>query len=141
MTQPDKAPNVSDEQLQALLRGSTFREAGLFDVWARKELATELLALREQTAWSRYVLDIFQRAEAERTKAQRKFPQPNYVLLKVAEEAGEVVKAAVHYAEGRGKWGDVEAEAVQSIAMTMRLLIEGDEINSVRPPAPPQEGE
>ena len=38
------------------------------------------------------------------TEAQRamvKFPQPNYVISKFAEESGEVVKAAIHCAEGR----------------------------------------
>lgn len=37
----------------------------------------------------------------EAHKAMRRWPQPNYVLTKFAEEAGEVVKAAIHYAEGR----------------------------------------
>lgn len=32
----------------------------------------------------------------EAMKAMDKFPQPNYVLLKIAEEAGEVVKEGVH---------------------------------------------
>jgi hypothetical protein len=37
-------------------------------------------------------------------KAMRKFPQPNYVLNKVAEESGEVIKAVIHYTEA-GKSG------------------------------------
>ncbi|MES2845625.1 MAG: hypothetical protein V4747_11400 [Pseudomonadota bacterium] len=82
-----------------------------------------------------YIQSIFARAEAAREKAQRKFPQPNYVALKVAEEAGEVVRAAVHFAEGRLPWEDLEAEAVQTIAMIMRLLVEGDEVNGIIPPA------
>jgi hypothetical protein len=84
--------------------------------------------------WAYYTLSIFRRAEAARVKAQAKFPQPNYTALKVAEEAGELVKAAVHYAEDRETWQNVEAEAVQTIAMILRLLIEGDGINGVKPP-------
>lgn len=67
-------------------------------------------------------------------KAMRKFPQPNYVLLKVAEEAGEVVQAGVHYAERRMSWEQVEGEIVQLLAMLIRLVTEGDQINGVTPP-------
>lgn len=67
-------------------------------------------------------------------KAMRKYPQPNYVLLKVAEEAGEVVRAGVHYAENRMTWDEVEGEIVQLLAMLIRLVTEGDQINGVTPP-------
>lgn len=67
-------------------------------------------------------------------KAMRKFPQPNYVLLKVAEEAGEVVQAGVHYAENRMTWDEVEGEIVQLLSMLIRLVTEGDQINGVTPP-------
>lgn len=63
-----------------------------------------------------------------------RFPQPNYVLLKVAEEAGEVIQAAVHYAEDRETWQQVELEVTQLIAMLIRLIEEGDQINGVIPP-------
>lgn len=79
---------------------------------------------------------ILGRATRAMTLAQLKFPAPNYTALKVAEEAGEVVKAAVHYAERRGEWSDVEDEAVQAIAMILRLLVEGDAVNGIRPPGP-----
>ena len=49
-------------------------------------------------------------------------------------EAGEVVRAGVHYAEGRYEWEELEGEVVQTIAMLFRLLTEGDEINGVIPP-------
>lgn len=58
--------------------------------------------------------------------ASVKFPQPNKVLLKVAEEAGEVVKAGVHISEGRGQDEDLENEIIQTIAMLIRLMVEGD---------------
>lgn len=67
-------------------------------------------------------------------KAMKKFPQPNYVLLKVAEEAGEVVQAGVHYAEKRMPWENVEKETIQLLAMLIRLVKEGDLVNGVIPP-------
>lgn len=98
--------------------------------------ALEAAVLAERDAQPRtYSEMIFDRAEAARIKAQTKFPQPNYVALKVAEEAGEVVRAAVHYAEGRLSWDELEGEVVQTIAMCLRLLIEGDQVNGVTPPA------
>ena len=74
-------------------------------------------------------------ARVSADKAIRKFPQPNYVLLKVAEEAGEVVQAGVHYAENRMEWGKVEGEIVQLLAMLIRLVTEGDQVNGITPPA------
>lgn len=78
---------------------------------------------------------ILQRSVSEMMKSIEKFPQPNYVSLKVSEEAGELIQAAVHYAEGRETWENVENEAVQMIAMGLRLLVEGDQVNGIIPPA------
>ena len=83
-----------------------------------------------QNYWYQVMLAAQQAADS----AKGKFPQPNYVALKVAEEAGEVVRAAVHYAEGRLGWDDVEAESIQAIAMILRLLDEGDQVNGIIPP-------
>lgn len=82
-----------------------------------------------------YVYDVFVKALAEAYKAMGKFPQPNYVISKVAEEAGEVVKAAIHAAEGREDLKEVEKESIQAMAMIIRLLIEGDQVHGL----PPQE--
>lgn len=82
-----------------------------------------------------YFKSLVQRALWEAAKASSKFPQPNYVLLKVAEEAGEVVKAGVHYIEGREPWTEVEGEMVQLLAMMIRLVSEGDQVNGLQPPA------
>lgn len=79
------------------------------------------------------------RARDAAAKASTKFPQPNYVTLKIAEEAGEVVRGAVHYAEGRMEWSEVEGEIVQLIAMLIRFVTEGDQINGVNPPPQPDE--
>lgn len=81
-----------------------------------------------------YGRDLMYRAMIKAEKAMGKFPQPNYVLTKVAEEAGEVVKAGVHLAEGRDFTpDDLEAECIDTIAMCFRLLIEGDQTIGVPP--------
>lgn len=82
-----------------------------------------------------YFASLVALARVSADKAMKKFPQPNYVLLKVAEEAGEVVQAGVHYAENRMEWKQVEGEIVQLLAMLIRLVTEGDQINGVTPPA------
>lgn len=71
------------------------------------------------------------RAEAERAMA--KFPQPNYVISKFAEEAGEVVKAAIHCAENRETAENVRGEMKQAIAMLYRLWVEGDDVHGLKP--------
>jgi len=68
---------------------------------------------------------------AEADRAMRKFPQPNYVISKVAEEAGEVVKAAIHCAEGRETAANVQGEMKQLIAMLYRLWVEGDQVHGL----------
>jgi hypothetical protein len=67
-------------------------------------------------------------------KASAKYPQPNYITLKIAEEAGEVVRGAVHFAEGRMEWSEVEGEIVQLLAMLIRFVSEGDQVNGIIPP-------
>lgn len=69
----------------------------------------------------------------EACTAAQAYPQPNYLISKVAEETGEVVKAAIHCAEGRGSPESVRGEIVQAIAMLIRLYIEGDEIHGLQP--------
>lgn len=68
---------------------------------------------------------------AEADRAMRKFPQPNYVISKVAEEAGEVVKAAIHCAESRETAENVRGEMRQLIAMLYRLWVEGDQVHGL----------
>lgn len=89
----------------------------------------------ELEAQNDYFASLVAMARVSADKAMRKFPQPNYVLLKVAEEAGEVVQAGVHYAENRMEWGQVEGEVVQLLAMLIRLVTEGDQVNGITPPA------
>lgn len=79
------------------------------------------------------VIKLLSEACAEADKAMRKFPQPNYVISKVAEEAGEVVKAAIHCAEGREQPESVVAEIKQAMAMLIRLYVEGDQVHGLAP--------
>lgn len=80
--------------------------------------------------------DLIADARLEAAKAMQKFPQPNYVISKVAEEAGEVVKAAIHCAEGRETAESVRGEIKQVIAMLYRLWVEGDQVHGLAPLAP-----
>ena len=72
-------------------------------------------------------------ATIEAERAMRKFPQPNYVISKFAEESGEVVKAAIHCAEGRETAENVRGEMKQAIAMLYRLWVEGDQVHGLSP--------
>lgn len=83
---------------------------------------------------TRLFVDLLGRAKERAEKACDKFPQPNYVLNKFSEESGEVVKEVIHYTEGRGQWSRVEDEIVDTLAMIMRLLKEGDGIIKFVPP-------
>lgn len=69
---------------------------------------------------------IFDRAKVSAVKAIDRFPQPNYVIGKIGEEAGEVIGAYIHMAENRGSREHLEAEAVQLIGLVIRLLHDGD---------------
>lgn len=102
---------------------------------ARAALAAARPHILEEAARPDYFGELVLKARVAAEKASLKFPQPNYVTLKIAEEAGEVVRGAVHYAEGRLEWEEVEGEIVQLLAMLIRFVTEGDQINGVIPPA------
>lgn len=91
---------------------------------ARTEASAEAFA---SAAVSKLLAD----ACAEADRAMRKFPQPNYVISKVAEEAGEVVRAAIHCAEGRETPENVVSEIRQVMAMLIRLYVEGDQVHGL----------
>lgn len=81
-----------------------------------------------------YFSSLVSAARLRADKAMRKFPQPNYVLNKVAEESGEVIKEVIHYTEGRGDWNKVEYELIDNLAMLIRLVTEGDQVIGFTPP-------
>lgn len=113
-----------------------------FEFYFKKYIqATGKTVLEAEEEWLKrndspqdYFKSLTIKAEREAQKAIIKFPQPNYVSLKIAEEAGEVVRGCVHYAEGRLPWHEVEREVVQLMAMLYRLVNEGDQVNGVIPP-------
>ena len=63
----------------------------------------------------------------ELRNAEKKFPgwpsDPVHGAAIVAEESGELIKAAIDWYYGRGKARDVKAEAIQTAAMAVRFLI------------------
>lgn len=77
--------------------------------------------------------DLVKAAIKEAEKAIKKYPQPNYIISKIAEESGEVVKAAIHCAEGRDTKEHVREEMIQAIAMLYRLWVEGDQVHGLGP--------
>lgn len=79
------------------------------------------------------LMDLLCEAHARCAAACKDYPQPNYVISKVAEEAGEVVKAAIHCAEGRESYSALRAEIIDAMAMLMRLYVEGDEVHGLLP--------
>ncbi len=81
-----------------------------------------------------YFTSLVAAARIRADKAMTKFPQPNYVLNKVAEESGEVIKAVIHYMEGREQWSSVEGELIDNLAMLIRLVKEGDQVIGFTPP-------
>jgi CTP-dependent riboflavin kinase len=76
---------------------------------------------------------LIQEAKEEAQRAMTKFPQPNYTITKFAEESGEVVKAAVHCAEGRETPEALYGEMRQAMAMMFRIFIEGDQVHGLLP--------
>ena len=108
------------------------------DMDVAREAIEEITRLRAALATARRegmegFDDLVAAACAEAIKAMRKFPQPNYVISKIAEEAGEVVKAAIHCAEKRETAENVAAEMKQLIAMLIRLWVEGDQVHGLPP--------
>lgn len=81
-----------------------------------------------------YFGELVKKARSAADKAMCKHPQPNYVLNKVAEESGEVIKAVIHYTEGREEWANVEGEIIDNLAMLIRLVVEGDQVIGFTPP-------
>ncbi|WP_447314958.1 hypothetical protein [Klebsiella michiganensis] len=112
-----------------------YADAAEMEIAALRQRIAELESRTVTAPQNDYFSSLVALARVSADKAMKKFPQPNYVLLKVAEEAGEVVQAGVHYAENRMEWKQVEGEIVQLLAMLIRLVTEGDQINGVTPPA------
>lgn len=71
-------------------------------------------------------VSIFTAAIQEVARARSKFPSSDHITLAFAEEAGEVVKAVLDFKQGKGTMQNVEKEIIQTMAMCLRLYLEGD---------------
>jgi len=120
-------PQIADLQVANARLVEGLAESRDYAVALEQELHDRSAKMSE-SAFDCLILD----AMAEAMKAMRKFPQPTYVISKIAEEAGEVVKAAIHCAEGRETAENVRGEMKQLIAMLYRLWIEGDQVHGMR---------
>jgi hypothetical protein len=81
--------------------------------------------------------EVFAEGIAEGLRAMQRFPQPTYPISKFAEEAGEVVKELIHFAEGRSTLDKVRGEMAQAVGQLFRLWIEGDQVHGLKPLSDP----
>ena len=69
---------------------------------------------------------IFDDVVFELIKARKKFPGTEDLLHAFTEEAGEVTKGFLHLKHEKGSPKEVYGELIQTIAMAVRLIEEGD---------------
>jgi NTP pyrophosphatase (non-canonical NTP hydrolase) len=74
---------------------------------------------------------IMNEVSAEVRRARVLHPSPDLLVTAFAEEAGEVIKAVLDYKAGKGPFRDVKKEIIQTMAMCVRLLDEGDPIHAL----------
>lgn len=137
-----KINKISDTEIDEIINGCI---EGVYPTSHEVAMALELKNLRSVALYDRpgpsipavpdYFAGLVAEARVRADKAMRKFPQPNYVLNKVSEESGEVIKGVIHYIEGRETWENVEHELIDNLAMLIRLVIEGDHVIGFTPPA------
>lgn len=73
---------------------------------------------------------------AELERARKKFPNPDYLVTALAEEAGEAIRASLEVMYSKGTEETRQAllkELVQTMAMCVRLYNEGDPIHKIEP--------
>lgn len=70
---------------------------------------------------------------AELAKARNKFPSPDFLVTAFSEESGELVKSVLDHMFGKSTEDEVYAEAIQVIAMAVRIIEEGDPIHKLNP--------
>lgn len=121
---------ITRKRLEAIAYGSVRQSQEEGIELARMALTT----IDSEMAVQDYFSLLVSAARVRADKAMRKYPLPNYVLNKVSEENGEVIKAVIHYTEGREEWSNVESEIIDNLAMLLRLVIEGDQVIGFTPP-------
>lgn len=79
--------------------------------------------------------------DREIARARRKFPRPDYLTTALTEEHGEAVRAILEhmYAPTKVNAAEVRKELIQTAAMCIRLIMEGDPIHKL-PETREQEG-
>jgi len=71
--------------------------------------------------------------ESEILGAREKFPSNKHMLAAFSEEAGEVAREMLQNEYGKGSRAKVFKELVQTMAMAVRLIQEGDQDFEYRP--------
>lgn len=69
----------------------------------------------------------------ELVRARAKFPKPDYLITAFSEESGELVKSVLDHLFEKATKDEVYAEAIQVIAMAVRLIEEGDPVHKLTP--------
>lgn len=69
----------------------------------------------------------------ELVRARARYPNPNLLTTAMAEESGEAIKAILDHMSHKGCLTQVKHELIQTIAMCVRLLEEGDPIHKLPP--------
>lgn len=69
---------------------------------------------------------IFYCVTAELEGARRKFPSNKHMLAALQEEAGEITREVLQLQYGKGSNAKIFKECVQTMAMCIRLIQEGD---------------
>lgn len=77
--------------------------------------------------------DFCDRVFNEQVRASQLFPKANHLVLALAEESGEAVKAALDLKQKKGTRAELEKELIQTAAMCMRLYYEGDPTLGIGP--------
>jgi predicted small metal-binding protein len=77
---------------------------------------------------------IYSAVDLEVTWARKFFPSPNFLTTAMAEEAGEALKAIMDHMQKGGSKDQIRKELIQTMAMCVRLLEEGDPIHNLNPP-------
>ena len=79
------------------------------------------------TKYMKNLDDYLGRVRKEVIRSGELFPTNRHQLAAFNEEAGEVNKAFIDHSFGKGSAADLKTECVQTAAMAMRLILEGDQ--------------
>lgn len=78
-------------------------------------------------------MNIYNEVNQEVAHARSLYPSNHLLLTAFAEEAGEVTKAVLDHYSSKGNLVEVKKELIQTMAMCIRLLEEGDPAHKLPP--------